>query len=55
MRKKNPKNGWLPEYDDFVEYDDLAECDDLIVCVPPQLWSAITPVECEEFMEHDEF
>jgi len=54
-RKKNEKHVSFTEYEDFMECADLAEPDDLTVCVPPQLWSAMPPLECEEFVECEEF
>ena len=53
--KKNEKHVSFTEYEDFMECADLAEPDDLTVCVPPQLWSAMPPLECEEFVECEEF
>ena len=38
-----------------MECVNLAERDDSTVCVPPQLWSAMASLECEEFVECEEF
>ena len=55
LAKKNEKNVSFTEYEDFMECADLAEPDDLTVCVPPQLWSVMPSLECEEFVECEEF
>ena len=54
-KKKNEKNVSFTEYEDFMECADRAERDDLTVCVPPQLWSAMPLLECEGFVECEEF
>ena len=38
-----------------MERADLEECVDVTVCVRPQLWSAMSYVECEGIMECEEF